>query len=76
MRNRVSNPRTLRKLEALVGKPVAVVLTRGNTHHRFDIACRDGSVYKYYPTRGGALDLTADRYDLELGAIMVAPHAR
>jgi hypothetical protein len=66
VRNRISNPKKLRHLEALVGKPIALVLTRGGTQHRIDIACEDGTVYEYYPGRGAPM-LTPHRYEPGVG---------
>ena len=60
-RNRVTNPKKLRRLDALVGKPIALVLTRGGTGHRFDIACVDGTVYELYPNQQPVL--TGHRYE-------------
>jgi hypothetical protein len=70
MRNLITKPKTLRRLEALVGKPIALAMTRGGTHHRIDIACTDGTVYALYPHQ--APTLTAHRYDPVLHAIVLS----
>ncbi len=41
MRNRVTNPKTLRRLSRRAGFEVITALTRGSTNHRFDVVRAD-----------------------------------
>lgn len=69
MRNAITKPKTLRRLEAIVGKPIAFAMTRGGTNHRIDIGCKDGTVYELFPHQ--APTLTEHRCDPERRVIML-----
>lgn len=49
MRQRITNPRTLRKLSARLGRPVVAALTRGGTNHRVDVLDADGKSWHLWP---------------------------
>ena len=50
MRCRVTNPRTLRRLSKLTGKPIVDGLVRGNTDHRYDLVDASGRRWCYWPS--------------------------
>jgi hypothetical protein len=49
VRQRVSNPKTLRKLSRLAGFEVVDALVRGNTGHRADVVEADGTCWSVWP---------------------------
>lgn len=49
MRCKITKKSKIKKLSKLVGKEIKSVLVRGNTEHRIDILCIDGSDYSYFP---------------------------
>jgi hypothetical protein len=51
MRNTITNPKTIRRLERETGLKIDWAQTRGGTDHRYDLYCTDGTGYDYY--RGG-----------------------
>lgn len=48
MRNNITNPRTLRRLERETGLKIEWAQTRGGTDHRYDLFCAGGVGYHYY----------------------------
>jgi hypothetical protein len=61
MRCLVSNPRTLRRLSARLGRPVVKALTRGNTGHRVDCLADDGTGWSIWPNGQTRRDPAMDR---------------
>lgn len=49
MRNRITNPKKLRRLSERVGFPVVSALTRGGTDHRVDFVLGDGRRGSIWP---------------------------
>jgi hypothetical protein len=47
-RNKITNPKMLARLAAIVGRPVVHAWTRGGTDHRKDAGLADGSIVHVY----------------------------
>lgn len=50
-RCRISNPKKIKQLQSIVGRPIRFACTRGNTEHRVDVSCCDGTKWCVYPKR-------------------------
>lgn len=50
MRQRITKTKTLKKLSSLIGnREIEIAITRGNTHSRVDIKCKDGTKWSIWP---------------------------
>jgi len=74
-RNRITNPKKLKKLSLLLNEKIVMAYTRGGTNHRIDCACEDGSVYHYFKKSNEKILSDWLRYDQEkkLIASIVCP---
>lgn len=48
-RNKITKAKTLKKLSNILGREVALALTRGGTDHRVDCGCSDGTAWQVWP---------------------------
>ncbi len=61
MRNAITKPRKLRRIEAAIGSPVVQALTRGNTDHRIDAIDENGQMWHLY--KDGAVEKAEESDD-------------